>query len=489
MDAALGTDNAFNPIFNEMEAISNHKKLKRKSIMKKRYLMKSIALSAVLTISVFIFVSGCVDKKAEPTQGKTKTTQDAKSARSEATGLKGDFEVQIYVGGYGDTWWKAMLEGFKLENPDLNIISNMGPKVNEQMKTRWVSDNPPDFVYCDGAEGVSTAFALDGKLMDLKNFFDNTKAADGKSIREHMIPGIISQISGGEYFAPYVFNAMALFYDDKLLKDNGIAVPKNFDDFLAAGKALKAKNIALLNYPGIYPAYLYQAFIQPALISEGGKQLLEDTLTGKPGIYNSRSYKNVISKIATLVQKGYIKQDITALNHTQSQMEWLNKKAAFIANGLWIENEMKKDIPDDFIMQYNAAAIRTAGQKIGLFGSSVNNAIAAKAKNPEAAKAFMAYIYKDASVKKFIEIVGVPTCYKVDTTGENISSNMVKSCLSVLADPEVQIISSTVTYIPEVQKMMNDQLTSIVLGKMTVDQYCENLEKEAARVLTAKFQN
>jgi N-acetylglucosamine transport system substrate-binding protein len=460
--------------------------------MKKRFL-RSIALLAIVSMIVSLFLTGCGGTKSEPaaeSAANVESTQPAESEQAsepaETAGLKGDFEVQIFVGGYGDTWWKEMLEGFKKENPELNVIENMGPKVNEQMKTRWLSDNPPDFVYCDGDQGVNNAFAIDGKLMDLKDFFDNTKSADGKSIREHMIPGIISKINGGEYFAPYIFNAMALFYDDKLLKDNGIAVPQNFEEFLAAGEALKAKNIALLNYPGIYPTYLYQAFVQPALIAEGGQQLWEDTMAGKPGVFTSQPYKNVISKIATLAQKGYIQKGITALNHTQSQMEWLNGKAAFIANGLWVENEMKKDIPEGFVMQYNAAAIRSAGQKVSLVGSGVNNAIAATAKNKEAALAFMAYIYRDESVKRFIEIVGAPTCYKIDTSNVDIKSDMVKSCLNVLADPEVQIATSTSTAIPEVQKMWEDQLTSIVLGDMTVDQYCENLEKEAARVLASK---
>lgn len=461
--------------------------------MNKRGLKRTIALFAVLALSVSVFFTGCGENKtgdSTETAASAESVQPAESTQATEpvanAGLKGDFEVQIFVGGYGDTWWKEMLAGFKKENPELNIIENMGPKVNEQMKTRWLSDNPPDFVYVDGAEGITTAFATDGKLLDLKDFFDNSKAADGKSIREHMIPGIISQIDGGEYFAPYIFNAMALFYDDKMLKDNGIAVPQNFDEFLAAGEALKAKDIALINYPGTFPTYLYQAFVQPALIAEGGQQLWEDTMAGKPGVFISQPYKNVITKIATLAQKGYIQKGITALNHTQSQMEWLNGKSAFIANGLWVENEMKKDIPEGFVMQYNAAAIRTAGQKVSLVGSGVTNAIAAGAKNKEAALAFMAYIYRDDSVKRFIEIVGAPTCYKVDTAGINISSDMVKSCLEVLADPDVQIATSTSVSIPEVQKMWEDQLTSIVLGDMTVDQYCENLEKEAARVLAAK---
>lgn len=457
--------------------------------MKIKGLVKSIALIAAITMSVTMF-AGCGKDKADPVASTTPESQAAETTtaatETKATGLKGDFEVQIFVGGYGDEWWKAMLEGFKAENPDLKIITNMGPKVNEQMKTRWLSDSPPDFVYVDGAEGLTNAHATDGKLMDLKNFFDNTKAADGKSIREHMLPGMISQINGGEYFAPYIFNAMALFYDAKVLKDNGLTAPQNFDEFLAAGEVLKGKNIALLNYPGIYPTYLHQAFIQPALVAEGGKQLLEDVMTGKTGVYNSEPYKNVIRKLATVAEKGYVQKGITALNHTQSQMEWLNRKAAFIANGLWVENEMKKDIPDDFVMQYNAAAMRSAGQKVSLVGSGVNMAIAAQAKNPEAALAFLAYIYRDESVQKFISICGAPTCYKVDTTGIEIKSDMVKSCLAVLADPEVQIVSTQVTYVPELQKMMEDQLTSIVLGKMTVDQFCANMEKESARVAAAK---
>lgn len=457
--------------------------------MKTRGLKKLIALLSALTVSVTM-LAGCGNKEAETTPSTASDSQavqtTAATTETASKGLKGDFEVQIFVGGYGDAWWNEMLNGFQSENPDLNIIKNMGPKVNEQMKTRWLSDNPPDFVYVDGAEGLTTAHATDGKLMDLKNFFDNTKAADGKSIREHMIPGMISQINGGEYFAPYIFNAMALFYDDKVLKDNGIANPQNFEEFLAAGEVLKGKNIALLNYPGIYPTYLHQAFIQPALVAEGGKQLLEDVMTGKTGVYTSQPYKNVINKLVTLAQKGYIQKGITALNHTQSQMEWLNRKAAFIGNGLWVENEMKKDIPADFVMQYNAAAIRSAGQKVSLVGSGVNNAIAANSKNPEAALAFMAYIYRDESVKKFIEICGAPTCYKVDTSGITIESDMVKSCLAVLADPEVQIVSTQAVYVPELQKMMEDQITSIVLGKMTLDEFCNNLEKEAARVAASK---
>ncbi len=457
--------------------------------MKTRGLKKLIALLFALTVSVTM-LAGCGSKEAETTPSTASDSQavqtTAATTETASKGLKGDFEVQIFVGGYGDAWWNEMLNGFQKENPDLNIIKNMGPKVNEQMKTRWLSDSPPDFVYVDGAEGLTTAHATDGKLMDLKNFFDNTKAADGKSIREHMIPGMISQINGGEYFAPYIFNAMALFYDDKVLKDNGIANPQNFEEFLAAGEVLKGKNIALLNYPGIYPTYLHQAFIQPALVAEGGKQLLEDVMTGKTGVYTSQPYKNVINKLVTLAQKGYIQKGITALNHTQSQMEWLNRKAAFIGNGLWVENEMKKDIPADFVMQYNEAALRSAGQKVSLVGSGVNNAIAANSKNPEAALAFMAYIYRDESVKKFIEICGAPTCYKVDTSGITIESDMVKSCLAVLADPEVQIVSTQAVYVPELQKMMEDQITSIVLGKMTLDEFCNNLEKESARVAASK---
>jgi len=459
--------------------------------MKKINAIKVLSVSVIMIMLFALLSTGCGSQSKNPeSTGSSETSRQS----SESTGttapevkeLTGNVELQIFVGGYGDAWWNEMIDAFKKQNPKLNVIVSMGPKVNTQMKTRWVSDDAPDFVYCDGADSVTNQHAIDGKLMDLKDYFDSTQAGDGKSIREHILPGMITQINGGEFFAPYIFNAWSLFYDSKLMTDNSIAVPQNTDDFLAAGEALKAKGIALMDYAGMYPGYLYFGFVEPQIVAAGGKQLLEDTMTGKPGVYNSDAFKNIIKRIEAMAQKGYFLKGTTALNHTQSQMEWLNRKAAFIPNGLWVENEMKNDIPSDFVMQYTAAPLRAAGEKVSLVGSAVSMAISANTKNPEAAKAFLTHIYKDSSVKRFIEVCGAPTCYKVDTTGVNISSQMVRSCMDVLADPEVQVVTPQAIYLTEVQTMMFNQLNSIVLGKMTADEYCANLEKEAARVLASK---
>ncbi|MDG0814521.1 hypothetical protein [Cohnella rhizosphaerae] len=40
-------------------------------------------------------------------------TASATDGGAEQSGLKGDFEIQYFVGGYGDAWWKEVIEGFQ----------------------------------------------------------------------------------------------------------------------------------------------------------------------------------------------------------------------------------------------------------------------------------------------------------------------------------------------------------------------------------------
>ena len=73
----------------------------------------------------------------------------------------GELELQIFSGGYGSEIWERAIAGFQEENPDLVITANIDPNVNEQMLTRWMQDDPPDFVSstarCRGIRGSKRA--------------------------------------------------------------------------------------------------------------------------------------------------------------------------------------------------------------------------------------------------------------------------------------------------------------------------------------------
>ena len=455
--------------------------------MAKRSMLRTIAVLVGLMLIVSLSFTGC-EKKGVPSdtnQPESKKTE-ATEKPAEEKGLKGDFKLQLFVGGYGDAFWKEVVEGFKKENPSLNVDARMGPKINEQMKTEWINDTPPDFVYCDGPELPSQQLEIDGKFMDLTEFFNTAKAEDGNSlIKDHLTNGLLVEKNGKILQAPYVFGTWGVWYDQKLFNDNGVTPPTNFDELLKLGETLKAKNTALIAYTGVYSIYMFRGMILQALVSEGGQQLFDDVIALKPGVFTSAPFKKVIQKVQTLAEKGYFMKGTVALNHTQSQMEWLNRKAALIPNGLWLESEMKKDIPADFDMKFTPSVLQDAGQKYGVIPESIGMAISTKAKNPDAAKAFLTYLYKESVVKRFVELSGSPSVYTVDASALSVSE-ATKSVQKWLSDPNVLFVPKKDNLDSAVEKVASDGLNSIVLGNLKTDEYCNRLQKEADRVLAEK---
>ena len=57
-----------------------------------------------------------------------------------------------------------------------------------------------------------------------------------------------------------------------------------------------------------------------------------------------------LNMMKALHDNGYIMEGTPGLTHTESQAEWLQKKAAFIPCGTWLENEMRSITPGGFDM-------------------------------------------------------------------------------------------------------------------------------------------
>lgn len=451
---------------------------------------KLMTMTLTLLVLMSMSLAGCGTGTKAPEKDSSKTTDSGQKTEAKAEGgLSGKLELQIFTGGYGNAFWNEVIEGYKKEYPNVEIVTNMGPKINEAMKTRWISNNPPDIVYVDGPE-MPQAFPLlasEGKFMDLKPWFDTAKRADGSElIKDNLIKGVVKEDQGKIYQAPYIFNTWGIWYEQKLLSDYGLTPPTNYEEFLKVGEALKEKKVAALAYTGVYPLYLFRGAVLQGVASEGGQQLLDDVMDLKPGVFKSDGFRKTIEKIKTLVDHKLIMDGTVALNHTQSQMEWLNRKAAFIPVGLWLESEMKKDIPADFAMKFVPSLLQDAGKKMVVLPDSFGLAVSSQTKNPEAAKAFLEYLYRDTVVKRFIELTGTPSVYNVDASALNISEATM-SVQKWLSDPNVEFLTKKKTDVtPEVETEISNGLNALVLGKITVDELCERAEKAAEKARSSK---
>ncbi|MBB3108326.1 N-acetylglucosamine transport system substrate-binding protein [Paenibacillus phyllosphaerae] len=379
------------------------------------------------------------------------------------TKLTGDFEIQYFVGGYGDAWWKKVIADFQAANPDLKIKAMGGAKINEQNKPRWIAGNPPDFVYIDGPELNDRQLVEDGQLEDLTGWLETATNVDGDKILD-ILAQAPQQYDGKVYNIPLVLNSWGIFWDKALFAEKGWTEPTDYQSFLDVSAKIKDAGITPFIHTGKYPYYINGAFLFPAIVSANNNDytVLQDMAANKVEAYESPAVMTALNKIVELRDKGFIDKGSVQINHTDSQMLFLQHKDAFIANGLWLPNEMSKDVPEGFEFGFIPSLAQDNGGKVVANTSTATVAIAKNAKNKEAAKAFLQFIFSKAQASQWAELSGAPSNIKGDISASNAPSH-VKDAAKFLTDANTVVIP-TITYNADVDKAMQDASAALAAG-------------------------
>ena len=146
-----------------------------------------------------------------------KTTLDFPSWQAEEPGLS--------------DWWKGVIADFEKQNPDVKINFYMIPFPNyiQQMTVRFAGNNPPDIVHLPTRNFA--AFASQDWLMPIDDLLAKTDILPNwtplqNDLRwEGHMQGVLLMGYG-----------FVLFYNDKILKEAGVAVPTTPQEWIAAIK-------------------------------------------------------------------------------------------------------------------------------------------------------------------------------------------------------------------------------------------------------------
>lgn len=421
------------------------------------------------------------DSPAASSPAATTPAASESSAPSDtAAKLTGDFEIQYFVGGYGDKWWKKVIADFKAANPDLNVIESGGPKINEQTKPRWIGGNPPDFVYIDGPGLNDRQMVEDGQLEDLTEWLKTAKNVDGDLITD-ILAQPPQQFDGKTYNIPLVLNSWGVFWNKALFKEKGWTEPTDFPSFLDASGKIKEAGITPFIHTGKYPYYINGAILFPAIVSANNNdyKILQDMAENKVEAFQSPAVLAGLNKIVELRDKGFIDKASIQINHTDSQMLFLQNKDAFIPNGLWLPNEMAKDVPQGFDFGFIPSLTQDAGGKVVANTSTATVAVAKNGKNKEAAKAFLQFIFSKAQASQWAELSGAPSNIKGDISSSN-APNFVKDAAKYLTDPNTVVIP-TITYNADVDKAMQDATDALTIGKITPEEWVSRVVEVAKK--------
>lgn len=447
---------------------------------------KKAALSLIM-MSIVLSLAGCgggAKTTETPAPEKTPTTNNevkSEEPKTDEAKIAGDLEIQYFVGGYGDGWWKEVIGEFKKKYPDVNIKESAGSQINEQMKPRWIQGNPPDVVYIDGAGSNETQMVLDDQLMDITDWVKDAKNVDGEPLTSNLIAPP-QDYSGKNYTIPLVFGSWGTFYDETLFTEKGWEVPKDWDSFLATSEKIKADGVYPYIHTGKYPYYVVGGLLNTGFVSENGDnpQILKDQEAAKEGSFKNDAVANTLKKVVDMREKGYFDNASFGMNHTDSQMLFLQHKDAMIPNGLWLENEMKKDVPEGFKFGFIPSVMQKPGGKYVAIPYTSNIAIAKKAKNPDAAKAFIEFIFTKQTAVRWAELTGALMNVKADLESSG-ASDVVKTAMKYFNGSDT-IVAPVFKLSADLEQAENDATIALLQGSITPEEWMDRMEKAAAKV-------
>lgn len=443
------------------------------------------ALALCMTLSVAACGGGSSDGES-----KNNSTANSETSTSGGSGKKTDFTLQIFTGGYGADMWEYVIRAFEADHPEYNVVANMSNTVNENMQDDWRDGNPPDFVFLDGTL-EKQAWLENDMLYDFTDWLKTATVAgeENVKIKDRMLTEYVHKYTGEDgktitYGMPLVLSSYGMWYDNALFTQKGWTVPTNYSELSAwVDKNATAETAALI-YPGVYSGYLVQGMILPAL-AEVGDEFYDRVENARDAeVYTSAEFKAVMNRFADIFgknNKANSVADCLSLDHTRSQMQWLAHKAAFIPNGLWLRKEMAalNAIPEGFEMRYAPSALNVEKQII--VASSVTCAVAKDAQNKKAALEFVRYLYRTDVVQKFAECTDSPSATNVELDESKVSE-VLKYAQEVMSNSAYRHVLHVGSW-GGVDTVFNQGVNSIVAGKKTVDEVCNELAAQARKQL------
>ncbi|UHA74064.1 extracellular solute-binding protein [Paenibacillus sp. 481] len=442
---------------------------------------KSLLLLIIAAL-VMMMAAGCSSGKDGGKDNKVVQTSEGVDGQKGNGEVAGEFEIQYFVGGYGDKGWKKILAEFQKKHPKLTIKQIAGPKINEQMRPRWIQGNPPDFVYIDGSGSNATQMVLDDQLMDLTDYFKEAKNVEGKKISDQLILKPIAY-SDKVYTLPFVFGSWGIFYDKTFFAENGWKEPTHFDDFLSVSKTIKesGKVKAPFIFTGKYAYYFHGGVLDSAFVvnNNNDPSILQQMADLKAGSFSSEPVKKALAQIVKMRDSGILDPASAPLSHIDSQMLFLQHRNAFIPNGLWLENEMKKDVPTGFEFGFIPSITQASGGKYIAIPFTATVGISKKAKNVPAAKAFLEFLFTEQSAITWAEETGALGNIKADLEKSNASS-LVKTAMKFYSSDNT-VVAPYVELNADVEKVKSDSTLALLMGSLTLEEWMERLEAAAEK--------
>ena len=324
-----------------------------------------------------------------------------------------------------------------------------------------------------------------GGIWNLQDAWDGNLAAVSDYIPQDELAHYLNaseDTSGGKIWtAPwYVQPSFPVLYRKDVLKDAGVAVPTNWDEFLAACDTLNSKGITPIAggvKDGWFGGWLYSIMGSQSLTS------IEDLKQAVVGDkkFTDPEFAEWWSKLQEMIDHKCWNDDIGSQELYQAQQTWVDGKSAMtISAGTEVGNFVKQVGQD----KVGVMAMPAYGDGIGagkLGSTSQTLGISSWSPHKQEAADFITYLHTPERLAAFYKATGaLPADDRFDSS--LITVPQVKDLFDMSKDGSPYLENFIPTDLDSKGNFEGVQL--MFAGSETAQQAAENMEKEMARIRT-----
>ena len=276
-----------------------------------------------------------------------------------------------------------LVEEFKKQNPDLEVVFNTTDHEGYKTAIRnWLTTEPPDIVFWFSGNRMK-AFVDRGLFDDVSDLWTKNKWDE-----EFKTTLSAMTVDGKQWGIPTTYSFWGVFYRKDIFEKLGIAVPKTWEEFVAAAKKLKENDIIPFTI-GTKDVWTPAGWFDILNMRINGYDFHMQLMDGKVP-YTDERVKEVFAKWKELVDGKFYLPNNTTYSWQEGLSFLLNGKAAMILIGSFLGQAVPADMKDK-IGFFPFPTIKPdvpAGEDAPV--DSMH--IPAKAKNKAGARKFLEYI-------------------------------------------------------------------------------------------------
>lgn len=361
------------------------------------------------------------------------------------------------------------LESLSKKFPDVNIsvdaIADSGDSYKTKIKAAVAADEAPDIFFTWGG-GWSQAFVDSGKVLQLDSYLN-----DGT--QDKIVKGTLSLLTYDDkvYALPTSVNVAMLYCNTELFEQNGLELPKTYEDLVNVCKAFRAKGITPLSVGG-KDKWTVCMYHNGLALKTAGAQYCNDALAGK-ATFDTPQIKKSVEMLQELYKIGAFPEGALGINRDEGNVPFYEGQIPMLYNGSWEAADIyKSEKVKDKIKAINMPVVAGGdGVETDFLGGAdqtfmINAKTADKDKTVEVYK----YMLEELSKERYIDGVGAPA-WKINYDTSKMENKLLLDIVEQYSKATNLTLWWNTVLTGKNAQDHEDLVIQALVGKITPDQF------------------